>query len=192
MRLWALPSRRLLRSLDTDLAAAVAIDGRGHAAVLTSALSGKSMVVTLRLWDARTGRSIGTRPVVTAADPAHDGAPQAAVWVDGRTVAVVGLASEPLVVDLEPKRWQARACAITSRNLTAAEWSRYVGPGFPYERTSPRMKPLHTPPTVAGSDFFISYTEADRDWAATIAEQLRPRASPCVPGFRLPRGRNFV
>ncbi len=35
------------------------------------------------------------------------------------------------------------------------------------------MKPLHTPPTVAGSDFFISYTEADRDWAATIAQQLR-------------------
>jgi WD40 repeat protein len=40
--------------------------------------------------------------------------------------------------DLDPTSWRRKACAIANRNLTAAEWDRYL-PGIPYRETCPDL-----------------------------------------------------
>ena len=30
--------------------------------------------------------------------------------------------------DLDPAHWETKACAIAGRNLTPAEWTKYIGP----------------------------------------------------------------
>jgi hypothetical protein len=39
------------------------------------------------------------------------------------------------VWDLDPHHWLGAACAIAGRNLTRAEWNRYLGALRPYHRT---------------------------------------------------------
>ncbi|MFP4436001.1 MAG: hypothetical protein ACLFVO_02035 [Chloroflexaceae bacterium] len=45
--------------------------------------------------------------------------------------------------------WKSRACRIANRNLTAAEWRRYLG-DRPYEQTCPDLPP-HPSAVEAGA-----------------------------------------
>jgi outer membrane protein assembly factor BamB len=82
----------------------------------------------LQLWDSRTGRSLGPalsshRGFATAIAPA------------GAHGFVTGGIEQPGIVewDLTAASWVADACRRVQRNLTAAEWASYVGPGRPRE-----------------------------------------------------------
>jgi hypothetical protein len=52
--------------------------------------------------------------------------------------AVVGTSEGAATVwDVGTERWAATACRVAGRNLTRAEWGRYL-PGEPYRRTCPQ------------------------------------------------------
>jgi DNA-binding SARP family transcriptional activator/WD40 repeat protein len=84
-----------------------------------------------QLWDAATLEPIG--------EPLAIG-PKGAGYVDRNetgTKAVIGSGGGiALVWDLDLGRWEAMACAIAGRNLTRAEWARYL-PGMAYHSTCP-------------------------------------------------------
>ena len=41
--------------------------------------------------------------------------------------------------DVNPKSWQEIACHIANRNLTPAEWAKFIGRDTPYTRTCPDL-----------------------------------------------------
>jgi WD40 repeat protein len=76
----------------------------------------------LRMWQASTGQSIGV------ALRGHD-AP--AVWIavrrtDSEHVVTLDETGAILQWDLSPDGWAKRACTLVGRNLTRAEWNRYL------------------------------------------------------------------
>jgi WD40 repeat protein/DNA-binding SARP family transcriptional activator len=59
----------------------------------------------------------------------------------GGTTAIIGTIDGTAVVwYLDPERWEALACAIAGRNLTPAEWQRYLN-GRTYRATCPQWPP---------------------------------------------------
>ncbi len=87
----------------------------------------------LRLWDVATGLPIG--PPLNSQYAATFGVD---FRPDGSILATcgkgVGIAGTVRFWDMDPEAWKARACAIAGRNLTQAEWVRYL-PDVPYEIT---------------------------------------------------------
>jgi WD40 repeat protein len=87
----------------------------------------------LRLWDVATGLPIG--PPLNSQYAATFGVDFSP---DGSILATcgkgVGVAGTVRFWDMDPEAWRARACAIAGRNLTQAEWDRYL-PDVPYEVT---------------------------------------------------------
>ena len=55
---------------------------------------------------------------------------------DGRTRASGSDDGTVTVRDIDPASWMRRACGIANRNLTQAEWQRYMG-DEPYRKTCP-------------------------------------------------------
>jgi hypothetical protein len=101
---------------------------------LAAFLVGSRTPTTFELWDATTLRPVGAPtdlPDRTAwtPNPNADGAQLASGSIDGSGDAVVW--------DLQPQHWEALACQIAGRNLTAAEWKQYL-PGRAYDLTCPR------------------------------------------------------
>jgi WD40 repeat protein len=92
---------------------------------------------TVVLTDVGTGQGLGDFPL-----PEPDGAGTDSVW------SVTSLALEPgggrLLTatsggdarswDLDENHWVARACRMAGRDLTEAEWSRFIGPDVPADR----------------------------------------------------------
>jgi len=53
---------------------------------------------------------------------------------DGKTLVSSGWEGTLRIWDMDTASWRARACAIVGRNMTLAEWARYL-PDQPYART---------------------------------------------------------
>jgi WD40 repeat protein len=89
---------------------------------------------TVLVWDLETREPLGP-PLLGGIEMET-----MALSPDGSTVALGALDTSGLVylwkLDLRP--WQMRACAIANRNLTEAEWHRYLG-ATPYHKTCPEM-----------------------------------------------------
>ena len=110
----------------------VSRDGR----LLASDTSG-----TITLWDLSTDTQLG----VLAGPAGND---SLTFSPDGKTMTVLTQSSTPTGGpatfsatrwDLDPATWERAACSIANRNLTAAEWTRYLGT-TPYRRTCPEYK----------------------------------------------------
>jgi WD40 repeat protein len=96
-----------------------------------------------RLWDAGTGTAYGDE--LTGWKPAslftdlHLAGPflpiRSAFSPDGRFLAVGGIENRAMLWDLSLGTWKSRACGIASRNLTRAEWTKYMPLGSTYRRT---------------------------------------------------------
>jgi WD40 repeat protein len=102
---------------------------RSMAAVGNLLAGGSEVEGRVRLWDLETPEPFG-RPI-PAADPVVD------ISSDGHWLAVadggfVGIWS------LDPDDWAEAACDVAGRNLTQAEWDRYLPTGEPYHVTCPQ------------------------------------------------------
>ena len=83
---------------------------------------------TVRLYDVATRQQIG------AAVPQDEPYGSASLSPDGHTLVTNGEAGL-LFWDTDPKSWSRRACAIAGRNLTRAEWKRFLPDAGAYRRT---------------------------------------------------------
>jgi WD40 repeat protein/DNA-binding SARP family transcriptional activator/energy-coupling factor transporter ATP-binding protein EcfA2 len=82
------------------------------------------------LWDIATRQRLGSLF-------GHLGASQGVVFSgDGRTLLTVGDDGNLISWNLVPATWEATACTLAGRNLTQAEWNRFVG--GQYRRTCPQ------------------------------------------------------
>jgi WD40 repeat protein len=125
-RVWDSASGRQLGApIQVGMAWAIALDQNGRMATLSQD--------SLQLWDIRTRQPLASQRVATAHPTAGD--QYLAFSPSGRTLAVVDLATQPLIFNTDERSWSAAACRIANRNLTAREWQRYVGPGFSRART---------------------------------------------------------
>jgi WD40 repeat protein/DNA-binding SARP family transcriptional activator len=79
----------------------------------------------LRLWDLSQRRLIG-EPL-----PGTSGGGSVEFFPDGRHAFGMWQPGTGVIWDVDPSDWAARACSVANRNLTRAEWKRFV-PGAPY------------------------------------------------------------
>ena len=86
-----------------------------------------------RLWDADTGASIGDELVAGTVpytertySSEHFFASRPAFSPDGTHLVTVGPAGASAIWDLRPGSWAKAACSLVSRDLTSAEWTRYL------------------------------------------------------------------
>ena len=130
VQLWDPRSGKQRGALETgDFVSALAFDRDRRLATVSNE--------DLDLWDLRRRQPLATETFATRTGARFEGQEQLAFAPDGRSLAVVGLDARPLIFDVDPASWLETACRIANRNLTRAEWERFVGPGFPYERTCP-------------------------------------------------------
>jgi WD40 repeat protein len=98
-----------------------------------------SRVVTagddIRLYDANNGQEIGTPLPVPHAEQ-----PYAVIAQDGSTIAVADDSGQVWLYPATAPGWEAYACRVANRNLTPAEWKKFV-PGQPYQQICPGNSP---------------------------------------------------
>jgi WD40 repeat protein len=85
---------------------------------------------TLRLWDLETGVPFGN-PIPTGIS-----APASLGWTPDGQHLVAPTATGAAVFNMNESSWQPAACAVAGRNMTRAEWERYL-PGRTYRATCP-------------------------------------------------------
>jgi WD40 repeat protein len=93
-----------------------------------SVIAGVGWDGALRLWDRASGQAIG--PPLSG----HDGYTRSIAWLDPEHLLTGSFDGRLIAWDMAPSDWVARACALAGRELTRAEWSRYL-PVQPYRRT---------------------------------------------------------
>jgi WD40 repeat protein len=82
----------------------------------------------IRLYDANSAQEIGTPLPVP-----HASGPYAVFSQDGSTIAVADTSGQVWLYPATPSGWEAYACRLANRNLTLAEWQKFV-PGQPYQQ----------------------------------------------------------
>ncbi|MBI4908607.1 MAG: hypothetical protein HY820_33615 [Acidobacteria bacterium] len=87
----------------------------------------------LLMWDVENGQQLG-EPIVTDQPYTVGG-----FTPDGKQLILSSWVSSLATMDFDPARWLPALCARASRNLTLAEWRRYVSPTEPYRKTCPDL-----------------------------------------------------
>ena len=82
----------------------------------------------LRLWDRSSGQAIGP-PL-----PGHSGSSTAITWLGEDHLLTASPLDGVIAWDTNPADGAARACELAGRDLTRAEWTRYLT-DQPYRRT---------------------------------------------------------
>jgi WD40 repeat protein len=88
---------------------------------------------TLRFWNLEDGHPLGL-PL-----PTHGAVNDLAFAPSRGALATVGTDGSVRLLDLSTSRLTAVACRVANRNLTRAEWAKFVGPTVPQTRTCPQF-----------------------------------------------------
>jgi WD40 repeat protein len=121
----------------------VAFDPTGSFLATTSLLGGT------RLWNPATGLAYGDE-LVASPRPGSllssvDLPPllplRNAFSPDGKTLAVAGIETRPMLWTVDPVVWRQRACATVGRNLSGEEWKLYLPSGTSYRATCSEWPP---------------------------------------------------
>ncbi len=89
---------------------------------------------TVRIYDAQTGQQIGTSLPMPGEQQVNN--PYAAYSQDGSTIAATDSTGRVWLYPAALGGWETYACRLAARNLTRAEWAKFV-PGQPYSRICP-------------------------------------------------------
>jgi WD40 repeat protein len=89
---------------------------------------------TVRIYDARTGQQVGASLPMPGEQQVTD--PYATYSQDGKTIAATDATGRIWLYRAGLGGWEAYACQLAGRNLTRAEWAKFV-PGQPYQRICP-------------------------------------------------------
>jgi hypothetical protein len=85
-----------------------------------------------RLYDLQTGTQLG------APYPRKSSVTWGTFSLDGRSLVVGGLDGDPQITwDIDPASWREKACTVAGRNMTKAEWEKYMPAGEPYRAICP-------------------------------------------------------
>lgn len=107
----------------------------GHSGSITAMVAAGTLLATassdgtVRLWDLERQEAFG--PSIATTGGFVD------LSDDGRWLAIAG-DSGISIWSLDPTDWAESACQIAGRNLTRAEWDRYLPSGEPYHGTCPQ------------------------------------------------------
>jgi WD40 repeat protein len=85
----------------------------------------------IALWDAKTGKQIGTPVVIERLDIGG-----ATYSPDGRWMGVADATGQVWLFPATAQGWTTYACQLANRNMTRAEWAQYI-PGRTYEQLCP-------------------------------------------------------
>jgi WD40 repeat protein len=138
---------------------------------------------TLILWDVATCRQLGEPIHTRGAVRGIAFSPNTQETTGGQTLAVsFGNEGAIIVWDVSPQAWQARACHIAGRNLTQAEWERYLRdeprratcPGAPLPK-SQNKNLASLSPTQITTPAVPMATERGHAASATIHEEFDSR-----------------
>jgi WD40 repeat protein len=99
---------------------------------------------TIRFWDVTRRQPIGP-PLTGHGYPVT----HLALTPDDRALVSVGLRGESAVYDIDLDSWRHLACDRANRNLTDAEWERYLSPA-PYRATCAELPTGAATPVTAG------------------------------------------
>ncbi len=89
----------------------------------------------LRLWDLETRRQLG-EPFVLNSD--FNNYSVINFSLDGNTLIIINNNGGVKLLNVNPKYWAKKACAIVNRNFTQEEWQKYME-NRPYEKTCPNL-----------------------------------------------------
>ena len=131
VRQWSIRTYREIGSALTGHAGPVAgVAYSPDGSLLASTTGGTART---RLWDARTGTSIGDELVAGTVpytertySAEHVFASGPACSPDGTHLVTAGPAGASAIWDLRPGSWAEAACSLVSRDLTSSEWTRYL------------------------------------------------------------------
>jgi WD40 repeat protein len=88
---------------------------------------------TLIIWNVTDGQPLSPPLVAEIPMETMDLSPAEPI------VAMAGFNNQVALWEIRPEPWAKRACRMVNRNLTQTEWEKYIGAGFPYERTCPNL-----------------------------------------------------
>jgi WD40 repeat protein len=140
VRQWDVRTRAEVAALEgqTGEVGGVALDGRGR--TLASTAVGLS---TTRLWEMPSGAPIGADLVggrvpytLRTVTVDHFSRTRPAFSPDATRLATVGADGAAALWDVTPEGWMRAACAVAGRDLTEAEWEKYLPSRSPQELCS--------------------------------------------------------
>jgi WD40 repeat protein len=142
VRLWDVASGQphgqpLTGHTDTVVGVAFSPDGK--------LLATTSWDRTVRLWDVASGQPHGP-PLTGHTDTVYG----VAFRPDGKLLATASADKTVRLWNPSFASWVAYGCKLVNRNLSMAEWDRFL-PGRPYERTCPELAAGKDAPTNASA-----------------------------------------
>ena len=105
------------------------VDGGARFVTSTYMIGGR-----VDLWDTATLQPVGESLTISTADSYS-----AAADPRGTKVVFGSFQGVTPVLDVDPHSWERTACRVVGRNLTRAEWARYL-PGQAYRKTCPQWR----------------------------------------------------
>jgi WD40 repeat protein len=140
VQLWDVASSKPMGAPLTSAAFVSAVAFSPNSELLASG----SFAGQVRLWDVASGQQLG-EPLMIGNGIVNF----LAFSRDGKMLASRSGTGTVQLWDLDPGSWAKQLCRLANRNLSMAEWRKYIGADVPYHRTCPELPAGEGAPATA-------------------------------------------